>query len=329
LTAVTLQDKKIWPFFVSPYFALHAQVSKSLTKAAIQCIYPIVPYTKRTDWELFSVTNYGWINNTQYTTPVVLNGITDKITASDSFGNYVLQKDGHSHKHDDNHRHLIDAGKVSKATTQVPTTTLARHLLDTTSTFRNENAYNLMTNNTITTTESIPPELAAKDGNNLIFSTITHQQSMYYGDLIKQRDNNPYYTPVWQSSPIILDYINFDLISYEGMNQTFLQMMNTSSTILSATFFPNVQPTNSSLQTPNPHTMFFTPIFKKFYTINEEQQQATSRSNDIVGFVGSLIPWDNFFSNLFDREVVNLVLVDPLSATFSFHIDGSSVSSTL
>jgi Adenylate and Guanylate cyclase catalytic domain len=379
LTLVSLQDNVTWPYFVAPYFGLQAQSSRSISAGYIHAICPIIYgssddiHQRKKQWEVFSnnLTASSWIFEDQYQ-PVK--------TLGQGAGFY-------SHGHTDVQRRMLQTtssgGGVFFPISNPNTTTTTNE------TFANEysrtptipsttnsngtsssaDTANTTTNTTTTTTsttnESSSFLFAVKDGNSSIFSTITRFTNEKDGgdrdkhvNLIQQNDLNPYYAPVWQTSPVLLNLINHDILSISEINASFTEVINnfdkhnSMHTIISSVLYPYSDPANESSIINIPHAAFLSPILRHFHEEDDgdnenhdgddenqdgddehhdgdDEHHDHSHKDDIVGLLVSIIPLDSFFSNLYRSETthatVTLVLIDPSNTMYTYSVDGSNV----
>lgn len=62
IQAYAVAESKTWPYVTLPFFEEHIDATKSLTDAYGVLFFPIVSKENRAEWEAYSVTERGWIN---------------------------------------------------------------------------------------------------------------------------------------------------------------------------------------------------------------------------------------------------------------------------
>jgi hypothetical protein len=142
------------------------------------------------------------------------------------------------------------------------------------------------------------------------------------GASVNQTDDNDIYGPMWQNSPLDIELVNFDMLSYPPYGRGFEALRETSENIFTEAIFPSINETSRFL---DPFAIVMSPIFSTFYNQNDADK---FHGEDIVGLICSLMPWTSFFSDLYEFESLNgliLVLTDPQKMTFTFRIDGPKV----
>jgi hypothetical protein len=85
------------------------------------------------------------------------------------------------------------------------------------------------------------------------------------------------------------------------------------------------QASNTSNAYQHPHAVYIQPIFQSVLSTDIDQEDV--RSNDVVGYLLAVLPWDRFLINLLPSGVTGItcVLRNTCGQSYTYNLEGNSV----
>lgn len=114
------------------------------------------------------------------------------------------------------------------------------------------------------------------------------------------------WAPVWEQAPAPHDpsIINFDLLSHSVFNRVYHGMWETGLPVMSEVtdlgFFYSGATRDD---VDHPHSFLLHPVYPYF---SQDESYAT---DDLVGFVVAILPWDSYFANILHDGINGVVVV--------------------
>jgi CHASE domain len=127
------------------------------------------------------------------------------------------------------------------------------------------------------------------------------------------------YAPVWQQSPPPRhdpSIVNFNLLTHPALARAFHGMWETQQAVLSEAVALDFLYGGALVDdTVHFHSVLLEPIYPTF---------ENPKSNDLVGFLAAVVPWDAFFSNILRHETHEIVVVvhNSCGDNFTYQING-------
>ena len=134
-------------------------------------------------------------------------------------------------------------------------------------------------------------------------------------DCIRENEPpEPYYTPVWQVSPVLHyhDWINYNTMEWDYFNRTFHRMLDANSAVLS-------EVTNlHTNDTRWPESFMVQPAH------NDTQENATH----VVAVLSAVLPWHNYFTHLLPpgHSGIYIVVSNTCDQEFTYNVDGPNIT---
>lgn len=277
----------IWPEMTIPNFGPQAEQLRNQTNSITVSFAPLVYENHRALWERYSVNHqHQWLPQRRTTTVAESSANKDNILSSTR----------------------MSSGSLSDASVTFDPDTITSYIWRTES-----NATNDLVDS------PVDPSIVAR--YDLPIPSVSAEARVR-----ENRRPDPYYAPIWQTSPIPehpgLSHINRNAYDFPQFSAIFPHLKSQGGTILASIF--NLLPSadSTSFIEPTeliPLSIILTPIY-----------ETTAVVSDMVGVVMGTIPWQVYFENILPQDTAPVDVVVRSDGChqeeFSFRIDGPNAT---